>query len=469
MIDQSLALNCRLIIKSLILFVFIVLSIALFISENVFAQNEKIKTNDIKQTKELQNKLSELKTSISETNSPEGKDQKEPAKKENENNKINPDKKSKDNSLETDIPQKKNEKIIDVNTVQNKVTGDAYAKEKKKTEWIINTIDNGTHKDRKYAINEILTIKDPGLKNKLGEKLVDLIKNEVELEVRIKAVSVTGEIKVKEAVPNLVSSLNDNSEDLAVTAVYAIKKIGDTSAKPALIARLKEQKFESNTNLTEALIDTLGEFKSAELISFASQIINDIKTDQIVRELLVLFLGKTESKEPKMILSGVLNDEDEKEQIRAFAANSLANLKITEAIPDIDKVIQTIDSYPFNKKKKYYNLYIYCIAALVKLGDEKVFPYLQNALRSDNAVVRLKAVALIKGMNDKRSVDILKYKMFYDPSQKVQNAAKEALKELGVDVKALKKDDTKNEFDNKNDIKKDDSTKGETKDEPLNE
>ncbi len=352
---------------------------------------------------------------------------------------------------------------------QNKVTEEGYAAEKIKADWIIDTIESGTHKDRKNAINQIQTIKDQGLKKNLGEKLVEVIKNEAELEVKVKAITVIGELKVKEALPILITKLHNEPEEVSVAAVYAIKRIGDSSAKPELITKLKEQKFENNTNLIEALIDTLGEFKAVELSAFASEAIKNSKTNQIDRELFVLFLGKIESKESKNTLLELLNDEDENEQIRAFAANSLANLKITEAIPDLEKVVQAIDSYSFSKKKKYNNLYIYCVSSLVKLGYEKAFPMFLNMLRSDNALVRLKAVSLIKDTKDKRTIDILKYKMLYDPSPKVQSTAKEALKELGVDVESVKKDKVKIEQDKKYKSKNEDEQKDKVKDNSENE
>jgi HEAT repeat protein len=77
---------------------------------------------------------------------------------------------------------------------------------------------------------------------------------------------------------------------------------------------------------------------------------------------------------------------------------------------------------------------MYCTASLVKMGDSNSIPRLMEALRSDNPVVRLKAVELIKDLKDKRTVDILKYKMNYDPSPRVQKAAREALKAMGIEV-----------------------------------
>jgi HEAT repeat protein len=457
--------------KTIFIYLVALIIFCFYTGQIIHAQDREQNKNLNKDTVELNSKLTGLKASIAAGNTGISAANKNTTEKNINSSDTKPVAKTSDkNNNKTGQPG-----TGDVNNGKNndkkqsKKTEDAYAAEKKKADWIINTIDNSTHKDRKAAISQILTIKDQSLKKNLGEKLVEVIKTEAELEVKVKAITVTGELKHKEALPALIKMLNNEADDVTVAAVYAIKRIGDPSAKPDLINKLKEQKFENNTNLIEALIDTLGDFKAAELSAFASEAVKNVKTHQIIRELFILFLGKIETKEPKNMLLEILNDEDENEQIRAFAANSLANLKITEAIPDIEKLVHAIDSYPFNKKKKFNNLYIYCISSLVKLGYDNAFPMFLNMLRSDNAVVRLKAVSLIKDSKDKRTVDILKYKMLYDPSPKVQSTAKEALKELGIDLDSIKKDSSIADQDKKYNIKNENEKKEETKDNSVDE
>lgn len=307
-------------------------------------------------------------------------------------------------------------------------------KEKKRAEWIEKTIEFSTHKERKRAIDYILTIKNKELKTRLQEKLITIISDESDSEVKIKAITVAGELKLKESVPTIQNSLDDESEDVKIAAVYSLKTIGDHSAKQILIEKLQGQTLEKNSTYTEALINTLADFKAIELQKFAIDAILNDKTTRNIRELFVLFLGKIESKESKDTLIKLLKDDEEDKGIRAFAANSLAYLGITEASNEINDVIKKIESYPYKKKKKYYNLYIYCIAALAKLGDERAIPRLIDSLRSDNPIVRIRGIKLIKELKDERTIDILKYKMNYDPSQKVQKAAKEALKAIGIDI-----------------------------------
>ncbi len=307
-------------------------------------------------------------------------------------------------------------------------------KEKKRVEWIGKTLEYGIQKERKDALDQILTIKNKGIRKKLESKLIEIIRDEINPEVKTKAITVAGQLELKEALPELIASLNDKTDDVKVASVYAIKKIHDISATELLVKKLKEQDLSENSTLVEALIDTLGKFKAAQLGNFAIKSIKNNKTSKNIRVSLVLFLGRIEASESKDFLIKLLKDNDEDQQIRAYAASSLAHLGAKDAAKEINDIIQQIESYPFKKKKRHYTLYIHCIAALTKLGDEKAFPRLINSLRSDNAMVRLKAIKLIKEIKSKRTIDILKYKMKHDPNPKIQKAAKEALRELEVDV-----------------------------------
>ena len=307
-------------------------------------------------------------------------------------------------------------------------------REKKSAEWIEKTLEYGIQKERKDALDRMLTIKNKGIREKLDSKLIEIIRDEINPEVKTKAITVAGQLKLKESIPELIKSLNDKTDDVQVASVYAIKKIHDITATEILVKKLKEQELSENSRLVEALIDTLGKFKAVQLDNFAIESIKNNKTRKNIRVSLILLLGRIGAGKSKDFLISLLKDNDEDQQVRAYAASSLAQLGAREAAKEINDIIQQIESYSFKKKKRNYTLYIHCIAALTKLGDEKAFPRLINSLRSDNAMVRLKAIKLIKEIKNKRTIDILKYKMKHDPNPKIQKAAKEALRELEVDV-----------------------------------
>jgi HEAT repeat protein len=307
--------------------------------------------------------------------------------------------------------------------------------EKKKAEWIGKTMDYGIQKDRKDAINLIPTVKDDSVRKPLEEKLVVLLGRESDSTILVKSIGIAAELKLTAAVPVIRKYFTHDSEDVRIAAVYAIKDLKATETKAELIELLQKQDFAIDSNFTEAMIQTLSDFEAVEIKDLVIEKIKNNKTSRNIRLALILFLGRSGARESREFLITIYKDPNEDIEVRSYCVNSMAKLDIKEAIPEINKVLEEYDGYTFNKKKQYNTLYLYSISALVKLGDEKAYFRLVDALKSDNATTRLRAVKLIKDLKDKRSIDILTYKMQYDPSMQVQKAAREALKEMGVDVK----------------------------------
>ncbi|MCU0821769.1 MAG: HEAT repeat domain-containing protein [Spirochaetes bacterium] len=341
----------------------------------------------------------------------------------------------KTNQAETKQSDDKTKKAEKKDTEALNRDKNKFDKEDQKAEWIEKTIDFDIHSERERAINEILTIKDENLKKKLETKLVNIIETETNIDVKNKAINVVGELKTKDAVTILTKCLNDESMDIRISAVYAIGKINDISAKPTLIEKFKEQDFAKNSNYTVAIIDTLGDMKTTDVQKEAVAIIIDNTTTKNNREQLVIFLGKIGSKDSKDALVNLLSDEAEDAGIRSLAANSLAKLQIKESAAVINDTVKKIESLPFKKRTQYYKLYIYCIGALARLGDESAIPRLIDSARSNNTSVRLFAIKLMKEIKDKRTIDILKHKAKYDTSMKVQKAASEAVTAIEDEIK----------------------------------
>lgn len=319
-------------------------------------------------------------------------------------------------------------------------------REKKRVEWIEKTLEFGIQQDRMDAMGGILRIHNPDDRNRLCDKLRESLKDEIDIEIKSKAISVLGELKFKKALPEIMAMIADETQDVKIAAVYAIKRIGEHSAAGKLSEELKKQDLKKQSNYSEALIDALGEFKAIELKDFAIEEIKKDTVDKNIRQNLIIFLGRIEATDSKDFLLGIAKDDSEDVIARAYAVNSLARMKITDTSAEIDKIIKEIDSYPFKKRQRYYKLYVYSLTALARMGDQKVFPRLENAARSNNEQVRLQAVKLLKEIKGKRTIDILQYRMKYDPSAKIQRAARDALEELGVPIEEDKQSSKKEDF-----------------------
>ena len=167
----------------------------------------------------------------------------------------------------------------------------------------------------------------------------------------------------------------------------------------------------------------------------------DNKTSKNLRLSSILFLGRSGAVGAKDFLLKTFTDPDEEMDLRAYSVNALSKLEIKEVLPSVNKVIDEINAYPYAKKKEYNSLYIYCVSALVRLGDQNAYPRLIESRKSDNPTTRVRAIKLLKDLGDKRSIDILKYKTQYDPSAAVQKEAKDALKAMGESVEETPADD----------------------------
>ena len=304
----------------------------------------------------------------------------------------------------------------------------------KKAEWIEKTMRYGIQKDRKEAINFIPTVKDADKKKLLTGMLIETIDSDSDISILVKSLNIIAQMEVREAAPSIKKHLSNDSEDVRVAATYAIKDIKASELKADLIDKLKAQDFGKESNFTEAMLQTLADFKAAEIWEFAVEKIKDNKTARNLRLSLILFLGRSGSVGAKPYLEKTFSDPDEEMDLRAYSVNAIAKLDAKESLPAINKVLDEINAYPYSKKKEYNSLYLYCISALVRLGDQNAYPRLIESMKSDNPAARIRAIKLLKDLGDKRSIDILKYKSEYDPSPAVQKEAKAALKALGEKV-----------------------------------
>lgn len=308
------------------------------------------------------------------------------------------------------------------------------AEEQKRVQWIKDTIKFGIQKERREAINMILRIKTQACKEELYDLLLEILKEETNKDACVRILTVINEMKIKRGEAEVAARLDDESEDVVTAAVFALKSMEAVSFKDKLAAKLKEQKLSEDSKLTQALLSALGEFKAEELMPFVQEQLEGSDAASSVREQMTLFAGNIDTPQSKALLIKLYNNEEEELMIRCFAVRGLAKLGAKEHCADVNAALKTIDGYPFKKKQQYYNLVIYSVSALVKLGDETAVPRLMDSLKSDNASVRLRAVELIKETGDKRTIDILQYKMKHDSEAKVRKAAKEALESMGIDT-----------------------------------
>ena len=316
--------------------------------------------------------------------------------------------------------------------------------EKRRVEFIEKTITFGTSSERKDSIRAISSIKDEAKKKQLVTIMLNNLKNETDTGVIITSCRSAADINERSAIPIILTFLENESEDVRIEAVYALKKLEAKETSATLIDQLKKQDFKKDSNYTEALLQTLAEFEVSSEFDFIKTKFEDPETSRNNRLAMLLYLGNSKTASSEEFLRGIFEDESEDLTTRAYAVSSISKIGASAAIPSISKVADEIDKYPVKKRADYYELYIHCISALVRLGDKGAYPKLEKALKSDSAAMRLKAITLIKELKDPRAIEILKYKAEYDPSDKVQAEAKSVLKEtFNIDMEKKTADSDK--------------------------
>ncbi len=301
--------------------------------------------------------------------------------------------------------------------------------DKKGAEYIEKTLNFGTHKERAEAIARIKNIKTEPHLSKVLDMLVKNIKDESDPGVLRKSFQIAADYERKDAVGPISAYISHDNEDVQIAAIYALKDLDARGQSTALKNELKGLDFSENAGLIEALLVTLGDFEDKTLFEFSKQKIKDPKTSDFNRQRLILFLGNSKTTESLDYLKELFTNEDENITVRSYAVSSLSKLGNSSVVPAINEEIDRIDSYDVKKRRRYHTLYMYCIAALVNLGDSNAYPRLEESLKSNSAPVRLKAIEMMADLKDKRSIDILEYKAKYDPNAKVRAAAKRTLKD----------------------------------------
>ncbi len=353
---------------------------------------------------------------------------------------------AKEKSTETQKDEKKQiERADKTETQSEKDKPKDESQETKKFKNIMQTLEYGIQKDRKAAIGMINDIKNESYKREILLKITSIATSDSDIEMRKSAITAIGDNKFSDGASAIIAGLEDEASDVKIAACYAVGKLKLQEAKDKLVEVLKKQDLSQSSNFTDAIIIALTELEAKDILEFAATEVKNQKNSKMIRERLLLYIGKCGSAEQFNMLTEIYKDDEEEMSIRSYAVKSMGRLKIKEAIPVIKEVVKEIDSYSFNKRKRYYDLYMQSVTALVELGDESSVSLLMNSLRSDNSDVRYKAILLIKDFNDERTIDILKYKMKNDPSAKVRNAARKALEDKGLVEKGSPKESEVND------------------------
>ena len=150
------------------------------------------------------------------------------------------------------------------------------------------------------------------------QKLVFIIENDSDIEIKKAAVTAIGDNKSVSSTQALIKALDDPSDDIKIAACYAIGKINADAAKPKLVELFRKQDLKLDSNLTDAIIMTLYNIKAPDIIDIAVTAGKDSSTSKIVRERLIIYIGYTGSAVQKVFLTEIYKNDDEETTLRSL-------------------------------------------------------------------------------------------------------------------------------------------------------
>ena len=131
-------------------------------------------------------------------------------------------------------------------------------------------------------------------------------------------------------------------------------------------------------------------------------------------------LGHQDKEKAATILRGRLSDSEP--DVQAAAADSIGALQITDAFDDLQKL------YQFTSE---WLVQFSIVAALGELGDPRSFAILEEAIQSDNELMRMAAIGSMGELGDVRAVPFL-VAHAQDPDWQVRYRVAQALGHLNV-------------------------------------
>ena len=204
-----------------------------------------------------------------------------------------------------------------------------------------------------------------------SKKAVDSVVKELENEsyiVRKKAVATLGNYKSRQTVEQLIEILNDSSESKSIRARAAasLGKLRDERAVDHLIKVL-------DTGIAEIqlhAVNALGSIKAANAVSLILALLDNLLTDQLVREACVNALGSIGDKRAEPVISKILRSESG--DIFKGAIKALGSLKTIEAIPELIGIVEDLDADSGARK--------FAATALASIGDDRAAEALAKRL-----------------------------------------------------------------------------------------
>ena len=211
----------------------------------------------------------------------------------------------------------------------------------------------------------------------LSETLKDRAMN---FDSRTIICDILGEFKYKEAVPDLIYTLKNESDTVRTAACKALGQIADPSATDALLSMLGDAQPNVRAEALTALIN----FNDPRIAGEGAKLLSD-KDERVRTAAITLLDSKLDPQTVEAVRSALKYDGSP--NVRMIAARALGGLKDAGAVDLLTEAIIEDKAQGVREESA---------GALGKIGDKKAIPVLIEALKDDYKDVQLKAAASLK-------------------------------------------------------------------------
>ena len=288
---------------------------------------------------------------------------------------------------------------------------------------------------RQGAINRVPQLKEDEQAGFI-KPLMDIARDELDVQVRDKAIRVLGQLRSTKALPVFQNAVNDKNSVIQAAAVYSLGKLNKPFDSKSVVILLKKLDYKKHDELLLSVIRLLGKINWKEDTAFIKKKAQDVETNDQVRQVLMLYFGKVKALEHVDFLLSVSKDQDVSVASRAMAVNSLGKLKNKKAVKPLRELMVEIrDTKDGREKVRLLALRMHIFTALIRLGDQSMQRDIIAAARSNDSRERLRAVKQLGNMRLKSVRGLLCYKWKYDESRSVRKAAEIAILKIDGDYK----------------------------------
>lgn len=301
----------------------------------------------------------------------------------------------------------------------------------KKKEILGKILKFGSHKERKDAMRELIRFpKDQA--EELYKIVSEILANDVDVGIKISCLRTLAEVNYKGEPEVIIASLNHKSDDVKEAAIFSVQKMKLEEASDELLNFLKNQDYTKNQTIINNAINSFGELEGGKKgAEFLESKFRDKTTHTNIRASIALYFGKVKDIRAENSLIDVATDETEDPMTRSYAINALGKMNSKKALPSIRDILDKInDTRNKFDAKRLANLKIYCIGALIALGDTDIMKDLMSYAKDDDPNVRIRAIKQLSEVGSKEAIELIEYKSQRDPSKKVQEIAKKLLEEM---------------------------------------